>query len=207
MVLAVATFASVRSANRAGRSAERALQVGLRPVLFASRPHETVQKIRWGDGHWAALPPAAPCWRRRRRHLHGDVAAERGLGHRRPARVEGWTPSNAQSDTPRSRRCAPERPDVHPEVAHSASRPVICTPRRATSASGRPRSARGTTRTGARSWRCRDGSGPAGRPALRRPRGRPADDQPLPRRPYPGKDEEWFHAVVQHWSLDREPPR
>jgi hypothetical protein len=25
--------------------------------------------------------------------------------------------------------------------------------------------------------------------------------------PYPDKDEEWFHAVVQHWSLDREPPR
>src|SRR5580698_5717356 len=57
LVLAVATFASVRSANRAGRNAEQALQVGLRPVLFASRPHETVQKVRWGDGHWAALPP------------------------------------------------------------------------------------------------------------------------------------------------------
>jgi hypothetical protein len=55
LVLAVATFASVRSANRAGRNAERALQVGLRPVLFASRPHDTIQKIRWGDNHWAAL--------------------------------------------------------------------------------------------------------------------------------------------------------
>jgi hypothetical protein len=57
LVLAAATFASVRSANRAGRNAERSLQVGLRPVLFASRPHETLQKVRWGDGHWAALPP------------------------------------------------------------------------------------------------------------------------------------------------------
>src|SRR5580700_3837905 len=57
LVLAVATFASVRSGNRAGRNAERALQAGMRPVLFASRPHETVQKVRWGDGHWAALPP------------------------------------------------------------------------------------------------------------------------------------------------------
>jgi hypothetical protein len=56
LVLAAATFASVRSGNRAGRNAERALQAGLRPVLFASRPHETVQKVRWGDGHWAALP-------------------------------------------------------------------------------------------------------------------------------------------------------
>jgi hypothetical protein len=57
LVLAAATFASVRSGNRAGRNAERALQAGLRPVLFASRPHETVQKVRWGDAHWAALPP------------------------------------------------------------------------------------------------------------------------------------------------------
>jgi hypothetical protein len=57
LVLAAATFAAVRSGNRAGRNAERALQAGMRPVLFASRPHETVQKVRWGDGHWAALPP------------------------------------------------------------------------------------------------------------------------------------------------------
>lgn len=56
LVLAVATFASVRYGNRAARNAERALQAGMRPVLFASRPHETVQKVRWGDGHWAALP-------------------------------------------------------------------------------------------------------------------------------------------------------
>jgi len=57
LVLALATFASIRSANRSARNAERALQIGLRPVLFASRPHETIQKIHWGDGYWAALPP------------------------------------------------------------------------------------------------------------------------------------------------------
>jgi hypothetical protein len=57
LVLALATFASIRSANRSARNAERALQIGLRPVLFASRTHETIQKINWGDGHWAALPP------------------------------------------------------------------------------------------------------------------------------------------------------
>jgi hypothetical protein len=57
LVLAGATFASIRSANRSGRNAERAFQVNLRPVLFASRPHETIQKVRWGDGHWAVLAP------------------------------------------------------------------------------------------------------------------------------------------------------
>lgn len=55
LVLALATFGSVRSANRAARSAERALQVGLRPVLFSSRPQDADQKIRWGDDHWARL--------------------------------------------------------------------------------------------------------------------------------------------------------
>jgi hypothetical protein len=55
LVLAVATFSAVRSANRAARSAERALQVGLRPVLFPSRPEDAVQKLRWGDDHWARL--------------------------------------------------------------------------------------------------------------------------------------------------------
>jgi hypothetical protein len=55
LVLAVATFSSVRSGNRQGRNAERALNAGLRPVLFSSRPHETIQKIRWGDDHWAML--------------------------------------------------------------------------------------------------------------------------------------------------------
>ena len=56
LVLAVATFYSVRTSNRAARSTERALQVGLRPVLFPSRPQDPNQKIRWGDNHWTSLP-------------------------------------------------------------------------------------------------------------------------------------------------------
>jgi hypothetical protein len=55
LVLAVATFASVRSANNAARTAERSLQVGLRPLLFPSRLEDPIQKIRWGDTHWASL--------------------------------------------------------------------------------------------------------------------------------------------------------
>jgi hypothetical protein len=52
LVLAVATFASVRSANRSARIAERALQVGLRPLLMPSRLEDPSQKIRWVDDHW-----------------------------------------------------------------------------------------------------------------------------------------------------------
>ena len=36
LVLAVATFSSVKSANRSARLAERSLMVGLRPVLVPS---------------------------------------------------------------------------------------------------------------------------------------------------------------------------
>jgi hypothetical protein len=53
LVLAVATFASVRSANRSARIAERSFQVGLRPLVMPSRLEDPMQKIRWLDEHWA----------------------------------------------------------------------------------------------------------------------------------------------------------
>jgi hypothetical protein len=58
LVLAVATFGAVRSANTAARTAERSLLAGLRPVLMASRLDDVEQKILWGDGHWTRIPPA-----------------------------------------------------------------------------------------------------------------------------------------------------
>jgi len=51
LVLAVATFSSVRSANRSARVAERALQVGQRPLLIPSREEDPVERIRFGDLH------------------------------------------------------------------------------------------------------------------------------------------------------------
>ena len=55
LVLAVATFAAVRSANRSARVAEASFQVNLRPVLVTSRLDDPPQKIRWLDDHWARL--------------------------------------------------------------------------------------------------------------------------------------------------------
>ncbi len=55
LVLAVATFAAVRSANLSARVAERSFQVNLRPVLVPSRMDDLAQKIRWVDDHWARL--------------------------------------------------------------------------------------------------------------------------------------------------------
>jgi hypothetical protein len=55
LVLAVATFSSVRSANRTARAAERSLLVGLRPVLMPSRLEDPPEKIPFVDGHWVRL--------------------------------------------------------------------------------------------------------------------------------------------------------
>jgi hypothetical protein len=56
LVLAFATFASVRSANRAARAAERSLLAGLRPVLMPSRPEDPPQKVGFSDNHWFHVP-------------------------------------------------------------------------------------------------------------------------------------------------------
>jgi len=55
LVLALATFASVRSANRAARVAERSLLAGLRPVLMPSRPDDPAQKVGFVDDKWLAV--------------------------------------------------------------------------------------------------------------------------------------------------------
>ena len=55
LVLAVATFVAVRAANRAARVAEYSMQIGIRPLLMPSRLEDPIQKIMWGDEHWAGL--------------------------------------------------------------------------------------------------------------------------------------------------------
>ncbi|MBV9474363.1 MAG: hypothetical protein JO206_15470 [Solirubrobacterales bacterium] len=50
LVLAVATFSSVKSANRSARVAERSLLAGLRPVLIPSHEDDSLERVRFGDG-------------------------------------------------------------------------------------------------------------------------------------------------------------
>ena len=52
LVLAIATFASVRSSNRSARIAEAALQEQRRPLLVPSRFEDPTQKIMFVDQHW-----------------------------------------------------------------------------------------------------------------------------------------------------------
>ena len=55
-LLAVATFSSTRSANAAARTSERAVLDGLRPIVVPSRWQDPVQKVRFADGEWMAVP-------------------------------------------------------------------------------------------------------------------------------------------------------
>jgi hypothetical protein len=59
LVLAGATFASVRSANRAARVAERSLLAGLRPVLVPARFDDPEQKIGFVENKWLKVPGGA----------------------------------------------------------------------------------------------------------------------------------------------------
>src|SRR3954470_1230103 len=59
LVLAAATFGSVRSANRAARVAEQSLLAGIRPLLMPSRPEDPAQKVGFADGHWVMVPGSA----------------------------------------------------------------------------------------------------------------------------------------------------
>jgi hypothetical protein len=56
LVLAFATFASVRSGNRTARAAERSLQISLRPLLGPSRLQDPTQKVGFADDHWVHVP-------------------------------------------------------------------------------------------------------------------------------------------------------
>jgi hypothetical protein len=55
LILAIATFSATRSANRAARISERALNVGLRPLLFSARVQDPAQRVGFGDDHWLTL--------------------------------------------------------------------------------------------------------------------------------------------------------
>jgi hypothetical protein len=56
LVLAVATFAAVRSANQAARTAEHSLLAALRPLFVPSRLQDDMQKVLFVDGKWLHVP-------------------------------------------------------------------------------------------------------------------------------------------------------
>ena len=208
LVLAVATFASVRSGNRAGRNAERAFQAGMRPVLFASRPHETVQKVRWGDAHWAVLPPGRATLEEEDGVIYMAMSLQNvGAGI---AVILGWRVDDGQVINPNA---SPEEMLAQPQMV------------RPDAASFRPQTRdlyspphdlsywQAAIRTADDPDRARVEAALAGRSLLL------IDllygDQEGGQRTisrfsighYPGSDGEWLPVAVSHWYLDRDGPR
>jgi hypothetical protein len=56
LILAVATFSSVRSSNLMAKVAQQQLLIELRPVLSASRREDPAQKVNFGDQKWVQIP-------------------------------------------------------------------------------------------------------------------------------------------------------
>jgi hypothetical protein len=55
LILAVATFAAVRSANASARVTERALLAGTRPVIVTSRLDDPPEKVGFADQHYVRV--------------------------------------------------------------------------------------------------------------------------------------------------------
>jgi hypothetical protein len=55
LVLAVATFGAIRSANRSARVAERAFLTNMRPLLISSQYGDPPMKALWNDRHVAKV--------------------------------------------------------------------------------------------------------------------------------------------------------
>jgi hypothetical protein len=100
LVLAVATFASTRSANKASRVAERSLLAGLRPVLMHARLDDPHQKIGFGDDHWVHLEGSGAAFEEGDGAIYLAVAL-RNVGSGL-AVLQGWYPSPERLLGPRS---------------------------------------------------------------------------------------------------------
>jgi hypothetical protein len=91
LVLAVATFVSTRSANRASRVAERSMLAGLRPVLMHGRLEDPKQKVGFSDDRWVYLEGSGAAFEQ------GDDAIYLAIGLRNVgsgiAVLQGWYPS------------------------------------------------------------------------------------------------------------------
>lgn len=142
LVLAAATFASVRSANRAARVAEQAFLMGQRPLVMPSRLDDPPEKLMWGDEHWAHVEGS----RGSVEVVDGNVylaivLAKRGQRHRGPAGVAG----QAQATRARPAGVRPR------DVPTAAPRPLRARGQRRLLAGGDPRRVRSGSRAGSSS--------------------------------------------------------
>ena len=193
LVLAIATFASVRSSNRSIRLAEASMQIGIRPLLMPSRPEDTTQTILWGDEH--------------RAQLEGAAAVVEAEGTTSTWRCRCATPGRDRGDT-----------GVAPRVARRRCRPSPCRARGVPAPTARPlhRQRRHGVLAGSapRPGRRRVRRGRADRELPRRflvellytdhEGGQRTIGQFVVG---PREDGGWMCSMVRHWYLDRPDPR
>ena len=201
LALAVSTFASVRSANRAARVAEQALLVGVRPLLVPSWLTDGVQKIYFGDGRRVVLAGGCAAVEVDEMTVYLAISmrnAGQGIGV-----VHGW---RFQADRVR----AQERPD--PDDFTQQTRDLYIPPSGMGFWQGALRDPDDPLRDGA--LKAIDNEDPlmvdvlygdyeGGQRAISRfvlqPMGshaQPADGQPR-----------WLASVIRHWRLDGHDPR
>ena len=195
LVLAVATFSAVRSANRAARVAEEALLVGVRPLLLPSRLDDVQQKVFYGDGKHELLQGGRGAAEVDGGNVYLGISlrnAGRGIGV-----LHGW------------RFAVGRQPmDGHPPLTefHQHQRDIFIAPndigfwQAAFRDDSDPQYGDAVAAVRAREMLTIDvlyGDHEGGQRAISRftlqPRG---DDDPV-----------WLASVVRHWNIDRPDPR
>lgn len=114
-LLAVATFSSTRSANRAARSAERSVLEGLRPLLLPSRWQDPVQKVRFVDERWVRVEGSRGALETTSEAVY-LVMSLRNVGHGL-AVLHGWDIPAERTDPPRA-----------PDAFHRLTRDLYVSP-------------------------------------------------------------------------------
>jgi hypothetical protein len=88
LVLALATFSSVKSANRSARVAERSLLAGQRPILIPTHDDDSEQTVRFGDGALIHLRGHAGTIELQRENLYMAIGVRNGGSGL--ALIHGW---------------------------------------------------------------------------------------------------------------------
>jgi hypothetical protein len=88
LVLALATFSSVKSANRSTRLAERSLLAGQRPILIPTHDDDPEQAVRFGDGVLVHVRGHAGAIELERENLYMAISVRNGGNGL--ALIQGW---------------------------------------------------------------------------------------------------------------------
>ena len=96
-MLAVATFSSVKSANRSARIAERSLLVGLRPILIPSREDDPAERVRFGDNQSLIVPGHGGAVEVANDNVYMAIALRNGGSG--IAVIHGWYPAVRENAT------------------------------------------------------------------------------------------------------------